>query len=435
MDLKSLFLDHLKARQRIAEEAMAVHKLESIVLSSGAPFTYFADDCDAPFRPTPHFHHVCPVGGPHHVLHLRPGQTPRLIRYAPEDFWYEQLPLGNPFWADGFEITDATSVDAVWEQLGEVKQAAYIGNETERAVAAGLPANPAGLTAFLDWHRSYKTPYEVACIDEAAKLAARGHQAARAAFLAGGSELDIHHAYVQAVGAQDHELAFPTIVAMNEKGATLHYENKRTLKPGLTLIMDAGARYQNYASDITRTHVAPGADPRFKALREGMERIELRLCGEAANGMPFGDLHHRTHLYLGALLKEAGILDADPEEAVQKGFTRIFLPHGLGHHLGIQVHDVAGKLAGPDGTLQPPPAAHPFLRTTRTIEPGHVLTIEPGLYFIPMLQRPFREGEHAGRFDWKLIDELAPCGGIRIEDDILMTESGPRNLTRPYLPE
>jgi len=119
---------------------------------------------------------------------------------------------------------------------------------------------------------------------------------------------------------------------------------------------------------------------------------------------------------------------------VALGLTRPFYPHGLGHHLGIQVHDVAGKLAGPDGSIAPPPAAHPTLRTTRTIETGHVITIEPGLYFIPMLLRPFRENEHKARFDWKLIDELAPNGGIRIEDDMLVTATGGRNLTRPHLP-
>ena len=111
------------------------------------------------------------------------------------------------------------------------------------------------------------------------------------------------------------------------------------------------------------------------------------------------------------------------------------MPHGLGHHLGIQVHDVGGKLAGPDGATQAPPPEYPTLRTTRTLEPRQVITIEPGLYFIPMLLRPFREGEHAARFDWSLIDELSVFGGIRVEDDVLVTEGAPRNFTREVLPD
>ncbi|HQL49523.1 MAG TPA: M24 family metallopeptidase, partial [Holophaga sp.] len=177
----------------------------------------------------------------------------------------------------------------------------------------------------------------------------------------------------------------------------------------------------------------PDCDPRFEALIAGMERIELELCAAVKPGLPFGELHGLCHRKLGALLQSAGILKTSPEESVAKGFTRAFMPHGLGHHLGIQVHDVGGKLAGPDGTFQAPPPEYPSLRTTRTIEERHVLTIEPGLYFIPMLLKPFREGEHAGAFDWKLVDELTPLGGIRIEDDVVVTAAGHRNLTREHL--
>jgi Xaa-Pro dipeptidase len=240
---------------------------------------------------------------------------------------------------------------------------------------------------------------------------------------------------VEAVESLEFELAFPSIVALNEKGATLHYENKRGVRHGKTLLLDCGARTLGYASDITRTTTAPGCDPRFAALVAGMERNQKALAASVVPGMPFGDLHHLSHLKLAALLKEQGILDADPEQAVELGLTRPFYPHGLGHHLGIQVHDVAGKLAGPDGSFAPPPAQHPSLRTTRKIEPGHVITIEPGCYFIPMLLRPFRENGQGKRFNWKLIDALSPFGGIRIEDDVLVTATGGRNLTREQLPD
>lgn len=433
-DLASLFHAHAAERQRTTAEALAETGFDTLVISSGQVYTHFADDQDAPFHPIPHFAHWCPMEGPHHVLVIRPGQKPRLIRYAPEDFWYEQLPLGNPFWAGAFEIEEAGTVEEVWKRLGSPARAAYIGNETDRAAAAGLELNPAGLTARLDWHRTTKSAYEVQCIEEATVLAARGHLAAKAAFLAGASELEIHHAYVQAVGIVDHELPYGSIVALNEKGATLHYEGKRTLKNGFVMLIDAGAKVRGYAADITRTVAAPHCDSRFAALVDGMERIELQLCAAVKPGMPYGDLHHQGHLAIAGLLSEHGLLKASPEEAVEKGLSRPFFPHGLGHHLGIQVHDVAGKQGAPDGTLAPPPAQHPTLRTTRTIDAGQVFTVEPGLYFIPMLLRPFRENEHKASFNWALIDELTPCGGIRIEDNLLVTPSGHRNLTRPHLP-
>ena len=434
MPYQDLFKDHLKTRLAYAEKALAATGFDTLVISSGQPFTYFADDQDAPFNTVPHFRHYCPLTGPHHVLKLQPGKKPLLVRYAPEDFWYEQLPLGTPFWLDGFDVVEAPSLEAVWEAVGQPTRAAYLGNETEPAAKAGLELNPASITAFLDWGRSYKTPYEIKCTEDATVTGARGHVAGRAAFLAGASELEIHYAFVQGVGCLDFELAFASIVAQNEKGATLHYENKRSFRKGQNLLLDCGARVLGYASDITRTTPTADCDPRFQALVAGMEKNQLELCEAVQPNLPFGDLHHLSHLKLAALLKESHILDAEPDEAVKLGLTRPFYPHGLGHHLGIQVHDVAGKLAGPDGSFAPPPAEHPNLRTTRTIEPGHLITIEPGCYFIPMLLRPFRTGEHTKRFNWTLIDELAKMGGIRIEDDVLVTPTGRRNLTREHLP-
>jgi len=434
MPLTAPFLDHLRVRLDYAEQAMAAHGFDALVISSGRPIGYFADDQDAPFVAVPHFRHHCPLAGPHHVLKLEPGRRPLLVRFAPEDFWYEQLPLGTPFWLQGFDLVEAPSLEAVWAAVGRPARAAYLGNEEDAARQAGLEINPAGLTTFLDWGRSFKTPYEVLCLEHATIRGARGHAAARAAFLAGATELEIHYAFVQAVESLEFELAFPSIVALDEKGATLHYENKRQVGQGRTLLLDCGARTLGYASDITRTTPAPACDPRFQDLVAGMERNQRDLAAAVRPGLPFGELHHLSHLKLAALLKEHGILAAGPDEAVDLGLTRPFYPHGLGHHLGIQVHDVAGKLAGPDGSVTPPPPLHPTLRTTRKLEPGHVVTIEPGCYFIPMLLRPFRTNGHAGRFNWKLIDELCPFGGIRIEDDVLVTATGGRNLTREHLP-
>jgi Xaa-Pro dipeptidase len=435
MDVKTLFLDHLKVRLAFAEKALAATKFEGLVISSGAPFTYFSDDQQAPFHTIPHFRHYCPVEGPYHVLKLMPGRRPQLIHWSPEDFWYERLPLGDPFWAQGFEIIPAANLDAVWEQVGKPEKTAYIGNETERATNAGLELNPQALVTYLDWGRSFKTPYEIKSLEEATELGAKAHRAARKAFLDGASELEIHYAFVQAVGCMDHQLAFPSIAALEPKGATLHYENKRSFRNGKVLLMDCGARVRDYASDITRTTVSKSCDRRFVDLLAGLEKMQLKACTMLKPKVPFGEIHHQSHLMLGELLHSADVLKTGAEESVSKGFTRPFMPHGLGHHLGIMVHDVAGGLSAPDGSKQPPPQEHPSLRTTRILEPGHVLTVEPGIYFIPILLHPFREGEHASHFNWKLIDELIPLGGMRIEDNVVITEKGNRNITREYLPD
>jgi Xaa-Pro dipeptidase len=433
MTLDALFREHTSIRQQKLDKALSASELDALVISSGSPFTYFADDQDAPFHSVDHFSHWCPLDGPHHLLVLVLGKRPRLVRHAPEDYWYEPATLGSPFWLSEFELEEAATLDAVWEALGRLQNAAYVGNEATRAEAAGLSVNPEKLVAQLDWDRGTKSDYELQCLDEASALGAKGHVAAQAAFESGASELEIHYAFVQALARTDPELPYPTIVALNEKAAFLHYETKRTVGDGNVALIDAGGDVRGYASDITRTHVSRDCDERFVRLRDGMDALQQDLCAAVQPGLPYGELHHQAHLKIAALLQESDIVRAAPEESVSLGLSQPFFPHGLGHHLGLQVHDVGGLLADASGAKAPPPEPYPYLRNTRTIECGQVFTIEPGLYFIEMLLRKFREGEHSGRFNWTLIDELAPFGGIRIEDNVVVTEDGHRNLTRPYL--
>jgi Xaa-Pro dipeptidase len=435
MDLAALYSGHVDRLQAETEKALAEAGFDSLVVSSGAPFTYFADDRDAPFEPTPHFAHWCPLGGPHHLLHVVPGKKPRLVRHAPEDYWYEQGGVTDPFWLGAFAFEEAGSVEAAWKALGRPANAAYVGNETERAAEAGLALNPVALVPRLDWVRSYKDEYEVRCLEEATVRGARGHRAAREAFAAGASELEIHHAFVRAVGSTEAELPYTTIVALDEKGATLHYETKRAVRNGRVLLLDAGAQVRRYPCDITRTTPAPGADPRFAELVRRVDALEQDLVRASAPGRPYLDVHLEAHRGVARIIADLRLVRVSAEEALAKGYTHPFFPHGIGHHLGIQVHDVAGKQADPSGTPAPPPKEHPYLRNTRTIEPGHVFTIEPGIYFIPMLLRPFRSGKDAAAFDWETIDALAPFGGVRVEDNVVVTDSGPRNLTRPHLPD
>jgi Xaa-Pro dipeptidase len=433
MDLATLFEQHVRRLQAETEKALAEAGFDSLVVSSGAPFTYFADDRDAPHEPTPHFAHWCPLRGPHHLLHVVPGRRPRLVRHAPEDYWYEQGGVTDPFWVKAFALEEAGSIEAAWSALGRPANAAYVGNEVDRAAAGGLAANPPALTSRLDWARSYKDPYELACLEEATALGARGHRAAREAFAAGGSELEIHQAFVRAVGCPDAELPYTTIVALDEKGATLHYESKRPVRDGRVLLLDAGAARRRYACDITRTTTARGCDPRFVELVRAVDALERELAAAATPGRPYLDVHLDAHRGVARILTGLRLLRVSAEEALARGLTHPFFPHGIGHHLGIQVHDVAGRQKDPSGTPLPPPKEHPYLRNTRTIEPGHVFTIEPGIYFIPMLLRPFRSSPQASAFDWDAVDALAPLGGVRVEDDVVVSDGGPRNLTREHL--
>jgi len=437
--MKEQYLAHIAERQKKAEAALEATGFDALVLHAGTPFRYFADDQDAPFRSNPHFAHWTPLKGPYHLLFVQPGERPRLFRIAPEDYWYDQLPLGDPFWASSFDVHQVASEEEAWKALPRVKKLAYIGDAPDRAIANGVKekaANHAELTARLDWDRSYKSEYEVNTIEEAGALAARGHVAAREAFAQGASELEIHHAYVSAIGGLDADLPYTSIVALDNKGATLHYDTKRppsAMRDGRVLLIDVGANVRGYGSDITRTWTRGDCDPLFVELSDKTDRMQQRLCDMVKPGYEYTDFHHQAHIEVAGILYEIGVLKKAGEEAVNEGLTAPFFPHGLGHFLGVQTHDVAGHQAGPEGGTNTPPENYPYLRTTRQMEENQVFTVEPGIYFIPMLLREHRAGPRAALFDWVVIDRLTPLGGVRVEDNVVVTRDGHRSLTRPYI--
>lgn len=429
---------HLSHRlQGIAEDLEACG-LRAVVLGAGAPHFHFRDDQAGPFRANAHFLHFCPVEAPHHLLLLRPGKRPFLAAHSPDDFWYEPQRIGSPDWAEGFKVVECGSRRAQVTEIARrlpSQRAAFVGESSAVAELLGLRWNPQDLLNRMDWRRAIKTDYEVECLAEANRIAAEGHLAAEVVFHDGGSELEIHRAFVEAVGVEEAALPYPTIVGLNEKGAVLHYEGKRPdVRGGRSLLIDAGARVRGYASDITRTRAGQAASGRFRSLIAAMEGAQQALVEEVRAGRPWAELHAEAHLALAGVLQDEGILRIPADEAVDRGLSRAFFPHGLGHFLGIQVHDVGGHLASPDGSRAAPPEGHPALRTTRSLEPGHVITVEPGVYFIPMLLAKWRKGKRRAAVDWGAVDELLPCGGVRIEDDILVTEGAPRNLTREHLP-
>jgi Xaa-Pro dipeptidase len=204
----------------------------------------------------------------------------------------------------------------------------------------------------------------------------------------------------------------------------------RARPPAVTrsLLIDAGAQLNGYYADVTRTYSAAPRDD-FAALIASMETLQQAVCREARSGVDFVALHLLAHRLLASVLREHGLVRCGTDEALAAGITRVFLPHGLGHLLGLQVHDAGGRQTDPDGTLRAPPEGHEALRLTRSLEPGFVVTIEPGLYFIPSLLRGLLE-RHEALVDRAKIERLVPFGGIRIEDDVEITADGHRNLTR-----
>jgi Xaa-Pro dipeptidase len=287
------------------------------------------------------------------------------------------------------------------------------------------------LIKLLDQLRVTKTAYEVLCLDEANRRAALGHAVVAELFRAGdASELELHLAFLAATGQDDPETPYKNIVAQGAHAATLHHIAYARRPTGAqSLLLDAGATCLGYCSDVTRTFAkgaGAGAEA-FAALVDRTERMQQRLCAEVEIGLPYERLHERAHDYVAQILVELGLAKMSAEACVSTGVTRAFFPHGLGHSLGLQCHDVGCA------EVKPRPD-NPFLRNTTVIAADQVFTVEPGIYFIGSLLDTLRAGVAGATIDWRLVDELVPLGGVRIEDDVRVTAGGAHNLTRAYLP-
>lgn len=443
MNPKELFAAHIQTVCDHADKALAVAAdaeaaYDGIVFHAGTQEYYHADDQPIPFRPVAHFARFAPVPGPEHLLLVRPGKRPRLFQVVPPDYWYEPPATPQHPYAEVLDVVRVDSRDDAARQMGDVSRCAYVGNNPRAAAALRIPLphiEPKTLLAALDWYRAYKTPYEVHCLREAARRAACGHRRVRDGFAARASERQLHAAYLEATEALEYDSPYTNIIAWDEGSAILHYQSKRTSAPdpGAVLLIDAGAGEHGYGSDLTRTYANDRAHPAFRAALDRMETLQRELVQSVRPGGSYIDMQARTHAGVAAILCDLGVLKTTADDAVARGLTRPFFPHGLGHHLGLQVHDVGGRQIDARGARREPPPGDPYLRTTRDLEAGHVLTVEPGLYFIPMLLDPYRAGADAAAFDWKLVDQLVPCGGIRIEDNVLVTPGGQEDLTRPLL--
>jgi Xaa-Pro dipeptidase len=147
-------------------------------------------------------------------------------------------------------------------------------------------------------------------------------------------------------------------------------------------------------------------------------------------GRDYREVHIAAHRAVGDVLHRLGLIKVSGAAALELGLTGTFFPHGIGHLLGLQVHDVGGVMADAAGHVRNRPEGHPYLRLTRTLEPGVVVTIEPGIYMIDSLLAAAHADSRRAHIDWALVDSLRPFGGIRIEDDVATTAGVPENMTR-----
>ena len=224
------------------------------------------------------------------------------------------------------------------------------------------------------------------------------------------------------------KLAFETIVAGGPNSAVLHNApTARPLSDRELVLIDAGGEYRGYASDVTRTYPVSGRfTPEQAAIHELVHSAAQAATSSCTAGTEWREVHRTAALVIADGLAELGLLRGGPETLVDSGAVSLFFPHGIGHMVGLGVRDASEILPGrgPDSTVTP------GLRTDLPLQPGHVVTVEPGIYFVPALlgEREARE-RLRDEVNWDRADAMLGFGGIRIENNVLVTEDGYEVLT------
>jgi Xaa-Pro aminopeptidase len=285
--------------------------------------------------------------------------------------------------------------------------------------------------------RLLKSDEEVAEIEKALSIAADMHTLAMRMSRPGMKEQEVVGAIDGLVSSQGSALAFPII--FSKHGEVLHnHKHTNTLEEGDLVILDAGANsLTHYASDITRTFpIGVPFDDRQKQVYETVLRAEMDGIAAVTPETRFEDVHLLACKRLTEGLQEMGLMKGDVDESVAAGAHALFFPHGLGHMMGLDVHDMEGlseDLVGyGEEAERNPQFGRRSLRLARPLKPGFVVTVEPGLYFIPDLIDQWREAnEHSEFIVYEELDAWKDFGGVRIEDDVLVTADGHRVLGEP----
>ena len=429
-----LFAAHLAVVTQRTATALAASGYDALLVHAGTPPLLFLDDHHLPFRVQAPFKVWAPLNdAPDSFVYFAPGSKPRLLIHQPVDYWHKSPALPEDYWTSSFDIVSCADRGAARGAMPEdLSRTAFIGAPFPELLGWGTSAiNPEHLITRLDYARAGKTPYEIACLRAANMLGARGHQAAERAFRAGASEYQIALEFMKACEHREQELPYNPIVALNENGAVLHYQFQQRRAPAKlhSLLIDAGAEFGGYASDITRTHSLHDAE--FAALIKRFDELQLKLCAQVRVGLDWRDFHQASYRAISEFLREAGVITVSADEAIDNALTSVFYPHGIGHLLGLQVHDVGGTQGSADGKQIERPYNHPFLRLTRKLEDGYVVTVEPGCYFIDQLLDEARHKPLARMIDWKRVEQLKKFGGVRIEDNVVARAGTAENLTRP----
>ena len=429
---EQLYGEHIQQKLSRFRTILQTTNFDHLVIGSGSEKIQFQDDMAYPFKTNPYFREWVPLNYANYFLCIDAiSEKPKLYIECEQDIWHSSpQPLGD-LYSQHLEIIEYSSLEVLKRQFS--KSAGRLGliNEANDFDLDAKAWNPTQVLNAIDFQRRSKTNYEHACVREASRLAVPAHLAAKDAFMAGASELEVASAYLKACYCAESEMPYAIIAGINENAAVLHHHqlNNQPVEPK-SLLLDAGVQFNHYASDITRTHAYDsGSD--FSSMISAVDRAQQDLVSEAAIGKNPVDLHVQSQSAIAKILKQFNILKVSAEEAVENKIINTFYPHGLSHHLGCNVHDKGSRLANAQGDQIPISEKYPHLRASAPMVENQIHTVEPGLYFIPALLDKLEASKNKSSVNWSQIVHWKKYGGIRIEDNIILHTNGQiENVTR-----
>ncbi|OJJ50448.1 hypothetical protein ASPZODRAFT_57249 [Penicilliopsis zonata CBS 506.65] len=361
----------------------------------------------------------------------------------PESVIWSGLPLSSSDALNTYDIDRALPTTDLNDTLASVASE-YNGKATVFAINHQISettsfngfaeTNRSSLMKAIDDTRVVKDDYEVALIRKANSISAKAHIEAIKASKTASSEREIEAAFIGTCIANGcREQSYHPIVACGENGATLHYgKNDDNLIDSTSkqrkksVLIDAGGEYQTYASDITRVFPLSGKfAPETRSIYEIVLQMQVECIEMLKAGVQWEEVHSLAHRIAIRGLLKLGILRGTEDELFEKRVSVAFFPHGLGHYLGMDTHDTGGNPNYDDKD-----SMFRYLRVRGRLPAGSVVTVEPGIYFCRFIIAPFLESPELNKYiDAEVLEHYWSVGGVRIEDNVLVTNDGYDNLT------
>ncbi|KAL9948163.1 hypothetical protein D7B24_005521 [Verticillium nonalfalfae] len=429
--------DHAK---RVADHIRSKVPGANGILYLEGRHTKLEEDSDhpEPFRQRRYFFYLtgCILADCHYIFDLKTLESTLFIPPVdPEDVIWSGMPMTAEEAKEKYDIDNVLYTNDVNAELarlgkGSGSTAFAIANQVLDTVSfiEFEDKNFDVLKGAIEECRVVKDDYEVALTRKANAISTTAHHAVMKAVNTAKNEQELEAIFLErcfAHGAKNQ--AYHAIHAAGRAAATLHYvHNSAPLEGKLNVLLDGGAEWDCYASDITRTFPISGKfSKESRAIYDIVLKMQLESIKVLKEGILWDDVHELAHKIAIEGLLDLGILKGEADEILKARTSVAFFPHGLGHYLGMDTHDVGGtpNYADSDPMFR-------YLRKRGTLPAGSLVTVEPGIYFCSFIIEPYlKDPTHSKYIDTDVLDKYWDVGGVRIEDNLLITKTGSENLT------